>query len=169
MNEYAATQADHSPPLVTIRRAESVAFAAMAFVPLIVLGSMGAPASLVLFAAAAIRLPRHRTREASAFETHRLEVLRELLTEGTSIHARYTTAEDLPGSLARASSLALVRIDILQWIADSRARLERYPEFAGIFEAHGGVNLGDELEGRLERLRELMHLARTSRRLNLPI
>jgi hypothetical protein len=61
------------------------------------------------------------------------------------------------------------RFDIIEWIADSRTRLERYPEVAGIFDAHEAAGLVDELDARLVRLTEISRLAQASRRLGLPI
>lgn len=168
MNEYAATQPQHSPILISIRRAEALVLAGMAFIPLVALGAVGAPISFALLGAAVVLLPRNLVAEASS-EMQRLEVLRDLYKQGSELSARQMALHDLPGSLSRSESLAQLGLDITQWVSESEARMQRYPEFAGIFKAHGGSDRYTELQGRVERLREILHLAQVSRRLELPI
>ena len=168
MNEYAATREHSSSALTSIRRAEAMVLVLTAFIPVIYFGAVGTPLSMLVFAVAVLLLPRDQTRVTS-FESSRIAALQDLLIEGSSLRARYLSAQDLPGSLVKAGVIASLRIDALTWIGDSRARLQPYPEFAGIFDAHGGQNLGEELDGRLERLRQILHIAQASRRLNLPI
>jgi hypothetical protein len=115
-------------------------------------------------------LPRQReSTHASTREERRLELTRRLLTTGQELRARYAEVRELPGSLVRAQALMEARFDIIEWVADSRARLERFPEVAGIFDAHGAAGLVDELDARLVRLTEITRLAHASRRLGLPI
>jgi hypothetical protein len=169
MSEHATTQTQRSPLLTGIRRAEAMALAVLAFGPLVSFGAPGAPLSLALIVTAAILLPRRRERAVSTHEDRQLQTLRMLLTEGSELRARYLAISALPSSLSRTSALTGVRLDVIKWIQDSHSRLEPYPEFLGIFEAHGGLDLSEELDGRVDRLGEIVHLAQAGRRLGLSI
>ena len=169
MNQLAATQTQRSPLIIGIRRAEAMLITAFAFAPLVAYGPAGAPLSFAMLAVAALMLPRQRESTATTREERRLELTRRLFTTGQELRAHYARVYNQPGSLARAQALMEARFDIIEWIADSRARLQRFPEVAGIFDAHEAADLVDELDARLVRLTEISRLAQASRHLGLPI
>ena len=157
MNQLVARQSPRSPILTGIRRAEAMALAGLAVAMVISLGAAGAPLSFSLLAVAVVLLPRRRQIDAAGREEQRRQLARQLLSEGRSIRARHQL-DDVG-----------MRSELVDWIATSRTRVARFPEFAAIYDAHCGTNLTEELDGRLHRLAEIDRLAQASSRLGFPI
>lgn len=169
MSELAATYSTRSPVVLGIRRAEAMALTALALAAIVSLGPSGFPFSLALLAAASVLLPRRRAASLSTKEEQRLQLMRDLLQSGKALQMRYEELSGSRDSHRESRALLQLRFQVIDWIADSRSRIARYPEFAGIYEAHHGANLFEELHGRLHRLEEIERLAQTSRRLDLPV
>jgi hypothetical protein len=157
MSELVAVQSPGSPIIKGIRRAEAVALGGLSVAMVISLGAIGAPISFALLAVAVVLLPRRKEMDAASREQQRLQLTRQMLSEGRSLRARY----DLDN--------VAMRSELEDWIASSRTRIANFPEFAAIYDAHNGNHLGEEIDGRLQRLAEIDRLAQASRRLDLPI
>jgi hypothetical protein len=130
---------------------------------------MGAPFSFALLGTAAVLLPRSRDVDIANRQEQRLQLARQLLSEGRAIRSQYGRGRQLEDTQVATRVLLEARFEMISWISDSKAQLARYPEFAGIYEAHFGKDLLEEMDGRLHRLSEVVRLAQTSNRLDLPI
>ena len=74
-----------------------------------------------------------------------------------------------PKSWEQTRDLLLAKYEIEKWVDRVKSELRPYPEFAGIFEAYGGEDAKEQLEGRMRRLEEIRRLVYISQRVGLRV
>jgi hypothetical protein len=171
VTDYSDVQTLNQPSVRLLDAARAIECIALLAGAAVVVGAMPMPSALlaaVLVGMAVVLRPRERVLTTSRADARR-EDIRRLTAEGLVLRWRYLDARKLPVGEARADALWSVRRDVTIWLENSTARLDRYPEVAGILRAHratGGVI--DELDCALQRLAEVRRLCSVSERLRLP-
>ena len=131
--------------------------------------SFGILLALPLLISAAIMVPRDRVAAEKRRATARASLVDALRQEGYRLRSAYMTVRAQPLCKERALIQASARRAVADWIISTTRRLERYPEFAGIFRTHrSSCGIIAELDSCLQRLSELRQLGLLSDRLELP-
>jgi hypothetical protein len=130
------------------------------------------PASFLgaaLVGMAAVLRPRERVSSVDQRIEMRRQLVQRLTGEALELRMRYAETRKLPLGQHRADVLWTIRRDITVWLAQAPRRISRYPEIAGILNAHRATGgLVDELDGALQRLGEIRRLCSISEKLKLP-
>ncbi|HEX5369072.1 MAG TPA: hypothetical protein VFY10_06615 [Dehalococcoidia bacterium] len=127
---------------------------------------LATPLLLIAF----ILVPRDRVAVEKQRASERASLVNQVRQEGYQLRSVYMAVRGQALSGERTRAQASARRGIVQWISSTNKKLETYPEFAGIFQAHrssGGIIA--ELDCCLQRLSELRQLGLLSDRLELPI
>ena len=126
-------------------------------------------AALPLLVLALILVPR-RCDAIETSEKVRHDILHELQRDGLDLRIRWLLVSDEPLTESNAAGRQKVRQETLMWISHCSSRLARFPEVAGIFEAHEPrEDVMDDLESCLLTLYRIQRLISLSQTLHLPI
>ena len=153
-----------------VRRLEAVSLVAFGLLLVVLYGPVGMMGASVLLGTAVLLMPKERTASRVTHEERRLQLLIDMHSEAMDLRSEYISARSQPLSEARARELWQVRRQIIVWLANSKARLRGFAEFAAIYEARtdaGGVL--HELDCAMSCLSELKQLSTLSKKLRLPI
>jgi hypothetical protein len=153
--------------LVRVRQVESALLIVLAAALIWVrFGHVAILLDFPLLAIAVLLASRNLTKDASSKDSQ-LDRFEELISQGSQVYSLYKPATDGPRLRQRTPELFLAKYEMDKWLDRVRFELRLYPEFAGIFEAHGASNHEDEVEGRMRRLRQIKNLAAASYRVGL--
>ena len=169
LSELPFRPADRARLLDTLRWIEVAALCVSSIVASVSV-NLGILLALPLLTSAAIMVPRDRVAAEKRRATARTSLVDGLRQEGYRLRSAYMAVRAQPLSEERALLLGSARRAVADWIISTTRRLERYPEFAGIFRTHrSSCGIVAELDSCLQRLSELRQLGLLSDRLELPI
>jgi len=155
--------------LDVIRRVEYVILLAICATGLVFYQPLGFLLAGPLLVVALALVPR-RLQPSPTWQRARLETLNDLQGDGLSIRSRWVALRETPLTDQKAVEQWRIQRDTLIWMANCSARLGRYPEVGGIFNAHlSRESLVDELDSCLQLLSRIRRMVSLSESLRLPI
>ena len=154
--------------LDAIRRVEYVALLLISALAVTLFQPHGLYVAGPLIMLALALVPRHDPGPAR--ERLRIDTLNQLQADGLGLRSRWLALAETPLTDESAVNHWRVQRDTLIWLSNCSARLGRFPEIGGIFNAHLlKENLVDELDLSLQTLSRLRRLLSLSQSLKLPI
>jgi hypothetical protein len=154
--------------LNTVRRIEYVTLLAISAAAVLLFEPHGPYIAAPLLLLALALVPR--SNAAPARERQRMDTLNQLQSDGLGLRSRWLTLTETPLNDETAVEHWRVQRDTLIWLSSCSGRLGRFPELAGIFNAHAAKDsLLEELDLCLHTLSRLRRLLNLSQNLKLPI
>jgi hypothetical protein len=154
--------------LDTIRRVEYVALLLISALAVALFQPYGLYVAGPLIMLALALVPRYDP--APARDRLRIDTLNQLQADGLDLRSRWLALAETPLTDESAVQHWRVQRDTLIWLSNCSARLGRFPEIGGIFDAHLiKESLLDELDLSLQTLSRLRRLLSLSQSLKLPI